>query len=77
MSQWFKVIKGVIPEGAKNNTISLSIDYPQDFLLCSYIANQLVEDKGVDYTHDDLIEVLQDLNRKLLINSELHDGFGE
>ena len=73
----YKVIKGVIPERAKNNTISLSIDYPQDFLLCSYIANQLIEDKGVDYTHDDLIEVLQDLNRKLLINSELHDGFGE
>ena len=72
-----KIIKGSIPKEARNDAISLSIDYPQDFLLCSYIANQLVNDKGLNYTHYDLIQVLEGLNRQLLINSDLHDGFGE
>lgn len=73
----YKVVKGTIPKEAKNNTISLSIDHPQDFLLCSYIAHQLVQNKGLDYTHDDLIKTLQGLNQRLLINSDLHNGFGE
>lgn len=72
-----KVIKGSIPKEAKNDKISLSIDYPQDFLLCSYIAHQLVNEKGLEYTHKDLINILQGLNQHLLINSGLHDGFGE
>ena len=73
----FKVVKGKVPSHAKNKSVYLSIDYPQDFLLCSYIANQLVRNKGIMYGHNDLIEALRLIPERLLINRELHDGFGE
>ncbi len=73
----FKIVKGIVPEYAKYKGVYLSIDYPQDFLLCSYIANQLVEEKGIGYKHSDLINMLNIMPERLLINRELHDGFGE
>lgn len=73
----FTVARAIMPAAYKSGSASLSIDYPEDFLVCSYIANLLYSSKGLDFCQNDLIEIVQKINPRLLINSSLHNGFGE
>ena len=67
-----------IPSSMTHQSTSLSVDYPEDFLLTSYIAQQIVARHGFLYSHKQLLAFLTTgLSDGLKINSSLHDGFGE
>ena len=70
-------VRAKIPERYKLKQTYLSIDYGEDFLIASYIANNLYNRYGLNFSHEQLIECIQSTNNKLLINRHLHDGFGE
>ena len=72
-----KTMRANIPDKYKLDGVWLSIDYPEDFLLVSHLATRVVEENGVNYTHEDLIRTIHRTNTNLFINRELHDGFGE
>ena len=46
---------------------SLSVDYPEDFLVCSYIANLLCNEKGLEFSHHDLIDAIKNISPSLLL----------
>ena len=67
-----------VPPSMTHQSTSLSVDYPEDFLMTSYIAQQLVARYGFQYSHKQLLSFLTtNLSSELKINSSLHDGFGE
>ena len=70
-------VRAEIPEKYKLRQTFLSVDHGEDFLLTSYIANNLYNKYGLDFSHEQLIECINTVNDKLLINKHLHDGFGE
>ena len=70
-------VRARIPDSYKLKETYLSIDHGEDFLLASYIANQLYNMYGLGFTHEQLIECINSTSSKLLINRHLHDGFGE
>lgn len=70
-------VRAKIPEIYKLSQTYLSIDHGEDFLMASYIANNLYCKYGISFTHMQLIEFIKSTNNKLLINRHLHDGFGE
>lgn len=70
-------VKAGIPEIYKLKKVWLSIDHAEDFLVTSYISNHLYYKHGLNFSHDQLIECIETMSDKLLINSHLHDGFGE
>ena len=55
----------------------LSVDYPEDFLVCSHLANLLVKNKGMHFSHLDLITAYNKNKDLYRINEHLHSGFGE
>ena len=73
----FAVQRVKVPTSMQYKNINLSIDYPEDFLFVSYIANHMYSLYGINYSHDDLIHYLSTVNDSLKINNSLHDGFGE
>ena len=70
-------VRAKIPENYKLRQIFLSVDHGEDFLLTSYIANNLYNIHGLDFSHEQLMECINTVNDKLLINRHLHNGFGE
>jgi len=55
----------------------LSVDYPEDFLVTAHIASNMLNRYGMIYKHEDLIKFLSEYNQRLIINRNLHSGFGE
>ena len=72
-----KTLKAIMPDEYRMKDVWLSIDYPEDFLLVSYLASQVVERHSFNYTHRDLMRTIDKTNSRLFINKELHNGFGE
>ena len=70
-------MKAEIPKELQSVGAWLSIDYPEDFLVVSYLINQVVNEKGINYSHEDLLSVIRRANKDLFINKHLHTGFGE
>lgn len=73
----FAVRRALIPSAYRVGPASLSVDYPEDFLVCSYIANLLYSRKGIGFSQIDLVDAIKEIDPLLLINSSLHNGFGE
>lgn len=73
----FSACRASVPGDLRAESISLTVDYPEDFLVCSYIANLLYSVKGLDFTHLDLVDAIKNISTHLLVNSSLHSGFGE
>ena len=69
--------KASIPLSMTNKNVSLSIDYPEDFLFVSYVASRVVAEYGFKYSHFNLLDLLFTIPFPLKINSSLHNGFGE
>ena len=61
----------------KNKNISLSVDYPEDFLFVSYLTNKLVKKYGINFSYEEFILETYQIENKLKINRNLHKGFGE
>jgi spore coat polysaccharide biosynthesis protein SpsF len=73
-----EINRALIPETMKSTSLCLSVDYPVDFLLASYVASNLVQKFGIKYSHDQLMQIWSDLSSYVTsINSTLHSGFGE
>jgi len=47
-----------VPPSMTHQSTSLSVDYPEDFLFTSYIAQQLVARHGLFYSHRQLLDFL-------------------
>lgn len=69
--------KAIVPKPLVSTDMILSIDYSEDFLICSHLANSIVSERNLHFSHEELINKYMDNIELYKINKKLHNGFGE
>ena len=70
-------LRSSLKDFKRNKFIPLSVDYPEDFLFVSYLANKLATKYGLNFSYKDFIKETYEIEERLFINKGLHKGFGE